>query len=103
MSATDLYVLHSAGEAFPNVLIQAMACEKVCITTDVGDAKIILGDENFVIAPKNSCELEHKIKYAMSLSNAEKEQIGKKNRQRVLDNYTIQAIVKEYEKIYTED
>lgn len=103
MAGADVYVLHSAGEAFPNVLVQAMASEKVCITTDVGDAKVILGDDNFVIEPSNVDALAQKIKYALSLTNDEKEKIGKSNRQRVLGNYRIQNVVKEYEKIYKEN
>ena len=52
-SACDLYVLHSKGEAFPNVLIQAMACECLCISTDVGDAKRILNNDWFIVDRKS--------------------------------------------------
>ena len=99
----DIFFLHSRTEGFPNVLGEAMSCGITCITTDVGDAKKIVADENLVV--DESIRLNsaiQKMSRLISMSNDERAIIGQRLRKRVEDHYSIEAAVKNFERFYME-
>ena len=101
MPQFDVYVSSSkAGEAFPIVLGEAMACEIPCVTTDVGDSAYIVGDTGFVVPPENPQALADAIIRYFSLSVEERKRMGKKARQRVESHFALDLVVERYESIY---
>jgi glycosyltransferase involved in cell wall biosynthesis len=103
MNALDIHVLSSAyGEAFPNVLAEAMACGTPCITTDVGDAALIVGETGWVVPPRDRKSLAHRILSAIKLSQ---DQPGWKIRQmscrkRIDTEFSIERMVCAYRDVW---
>lgn len=100
MSAMDLFVLSSLGEAFPNVLAEAMACGLPCVTTDVGDAALILDAPEYVVPSRDVVSLAQAMARLYEVSDSERIQIGLRNRQRVDGTFSLNAMLQAYNNYY---
>lgn len=100
MNALDLHVLSSLGEAFPNVLAEAMACGTPCVTTDVGDAGYIVGDTGWVVPPQNAQAFATGLQQACHSfqSSTTSWKIRQQNaRARIVDHFSIEQMAAKYE------
>ena len=100
LSAMDIFCLSSVVEAFPNVVVEAMATGLPCVVTHAGDAADILGDDNFVVPTNNSLLLANVLLRICYLDPVDRKDIGERNRKRVTKEYTIEKIMKKYEDVY---
>ena len=103
MNALDLHVLSSAyGEAFPNVVSEAMACETPCIVTAVGDSALIVGDTGWVVPPSDAMALATAMAEAISqMSNRRAWQQRQENcRQRIQENFNLEMMVARYSDVW---
>jgi glycosyltransferase involved in cell wall biosynthesis len=102
MSSLDLHVLPSAyGEAFPNVLVEAMACNTPCVATCVGDSDVIIGDFGWVVPARNPTKLARSIKSSIELKKTKDwDEFCCNSRKRVQDNFSIDKMCLLYEKVW---
>lgn len=97
LAGLDLMVLSSAyGEGAPNVLIEAMACGVPCVTSDVGDAALIVDTPERVVKPQDPIALAEAILRFLALPEAEREAQGKLARARTQEYYDINNVIDRY-------
>ena len=100
MAAMDVLASSSYGEAFPNVLGEAMACGVPCVVTDVGDSAYIVGDTGRVVASGDMTGLAAALEELLALPPAEKSALGERARARVAEYFEIGGVVRRYEDFY---
>lgn len=101
MNALDLHVLTSAyGEAFPNVLGEAMACEVPAVATDVGDSAAILGDQRWIVPPCNPHFFARAWLESLRLDAESRDRLCTENRDRVVREYNLDSMVDRFHSVY---
>ena len=98
---TDIFILASYSEGLPRVLIEAMACGCVSISTSVGDIpKIIVNGYNgFIVEPGNPVYLAKQIGRVLSLTKDNIIFIKNNARKKVLDKLDQIKLSKKMKKI----
>jgi glycosyltransferase involved in cell wall biosynthesis len=100
MLNSDLLVNPSFGEAFPNVIGEAMVLRLLCVATDVGDTAEIIGNRDFIVPPGNVSALFGCLMDSLSLSEEERASIVERQFQRVKVFFGIEKVASKYISIY---
>lgn len=101
VAGLDIATLTSAwGEGFPNVLGEAMASGVPCVATDVGDSAWIVGRAGLVVPAGDPEALADALGRLIALGPQERQQLGAAARARVLQDFGVDEIVRQYETLY---
>lgn len=100
MSAADLYVMSSAWEGMPLVLLEAMACERVVVATDCGGVKEVVGDTGILVPAKDSVALAQGLAQGLALTREAASAQGRLARQRIVARYSLSVQAERWLELY---
>lgn len=101
MSAMDVFCSSSSwGEAFPNVLGEAMAMGVPCVATDVGDSREIVGSTGLVVPADDERSLANALQRLLVMFSEERRALGRGARFRIMSSYALDEVVSQYTRLY---
>ena len=101
-AAADIFILPSViQEAFPLVVLEAMACGKPAIVSNLPGVRSMVddGENGYLVQPGNLQDLVNKIKLLLASPDRRRE-FGAFSRSKVNKQYTWEVIVSQLEKLY---
>jgi glycosyltransferase involved in cell wall biosynthesis len=96
----DIATNASLSEALPLAVGEAMACEVPSVVTAVGDCPIVVGDTGKVVPPQRPELLAAAWKEMLQSGPTARKQMGILARERIVKNYSLPALVDQYESLY---
>ncbi len=101
INQSDCIVLPSLREGLAKVLIEAGACEKICITSDVPGCSdvIIHGVNGFLCRPKNANSLVEAMRSFIKLDQQQKKFMEATSRKIIIEKFSSDIIVKKIKEI----
>jgi glycosyltransferase involved in cell wall biosynthesis len=101
-AASDIVVSTSAfAEGFSNVLAEGMSAGLIPVTTEVGDARLIVGESGFVVPPRSPEAIAAAIGQVAELSPADRRSRAQQARQRIVDNFSLERTVGRFAGLYS--
>ena len=101
LRSVDVLVLPSLSEGMPTVVLEAMACGKAAIATDVGATRTVIDspDVGILVPPQDPLAIKEALEKLIT-DEEKKIRMGKNARKKILSNYSWDAIVPRIEQVY---
>jgi len=100
-AAGHVVVLCSITEGFPYTLIEAMACGRPCVATNVGGVTEALGDDaGLVVPPRNPAALADAC-LKLLRDNGMRRKMGAAARERAIEHFTVDRAISAFDEMYT--
>jgi glycosyltransferase involved in cell wall biosynthesis len=100
-SASDIYILHSRYEGMPYTLLENMAYARPVISTHVQSASQLVSQPQDFLVESNPTSISSAIDKLIDSSFRIK--IGKENRDKIINQYSIDRMVSSLIQLYTEN
>lgn len=94
----DIFCLPSLYEGYPNVVAEAMSCGLPILCSNVYENPYIVeeGVNGFLFNPENEDEIVNAVRKMVALSPAERQEMGKRNRELCMTRNTEEAFLNSY-------
>ena len=101
MQASDIFLLASVGEAFGNVLTEAMACGAPVVASRSGGIEEIVvdGETGLLVPPRSSAAFADAIE-KLATDPQLRNEMGRRARERVLEAFTLDQFVEKTIRVY---
>lgn len=96
LAQTSIY-----GEGFPNILGEAMACGVECFTTDIGDAKDVVGNTGVVVPCKDPIALAEQWSLALARDKQQTRHGQQAARERIVSKFSLDKVIHLYSECYS--
>lgn len=93
----DVLVLSSRTEGFPNVVAEAMSYGRPVITTDVGEAAVVVGDTGLVVPPGDANALADGMCRMLDIDFPAFAGLSAAARRRVDEHYALPQVARRYD------
>jgi len=101
-AALDVSACSSLTESFPNAVGEAMSCCVPCVSTFVGDAALLIGDTGRIVPPSDSVAFANGLLSLLTLSPADRQQLGQQARERIIERYSMNSVVERFVSMWCE-
>ncbi len=100
LDAADGFVLSSAWEGMPLAVGEAMAMEKLVVATDVGGVRELVGEDGYLVPPRNPAALAAGMREVMQTNVSVSVAVRRSARARICKNFNMDEKPAEWESLY---
>jgi glycosyltransferase involved in cell wall biosynthesis len=102
LAAADAFVLSSAWEGMPNVVMEALAAGTPVVATRVGGVPELVdsGRSGFVVPPRDPGALSQAMQQLMALPPEQRQKMGRTGRNHVSTHYSLAAMADRWMALY---
>lgn len=102
LATADAFVLSSAWEGLPNVVMEALAAELPVVSTDIGGVAELVedGKSGLIVSPGDSTALAEAMDELVAFSKQERREMGECGREHMQSAFSIETIAAEWEELF---